>query len=283
MLSAAITELGGEIRYGTRVAEILTERTGGDRATGVRARRRHRRAGRGGDLGRRRSRDHLRDAGRQVCRRGAARLLRAREAAALSADPVRRRRRGARFADETQRITGLHFPLAEPIGAGAVFKDELSARIVNFDTTMAPEGKTVITTILEADGEYWCRLREQDKKTYAAEKARIGEAVVRALDGRFPGLKDDVEMVDVATPATTVRYTGNWRASFEGWLPAPGLSHQGTASSPARAGRLLHGGPVGPARRRSAHGGHDGARDPATHLQTRWDRVPHYHDLSDCG
>ena len=28
-------------------------------------------------------------------------------------------------------------------------------------------------------------------------------------------------MVDVATPATTVRYTANWRASFEGWLPAP--------------------------------------------------------------
>ena len=86
---------------------------------------------------------------------------------------------------------------------------------------MAPEGKTVITAILEADGPYWLDLREQDRQRYNAEKARIGDAVVRALDRRYPGLKDQVEMVDVATPATTVRYTGNWRASFEGWMPTP--------------------------------------------------------------
>ncbi len=45
--------------------------------------------------------------------------------------------------------------------------------------------------------------------------------MVRTLDGRFPGLAEQVEMVDVATPATWERYTGNWRASFEGWLPTP--------------------------------------------------------------
>jgi phytoene dehydrogenase-like protein len=28
-------------------------------------------------------------------------------------------------------------------------------------------------------------------------------------------------MTDVSTPATLVRYTGNWRGSFEGWLPTP--------------------------------------------------------------
>ena len=50
---------------------------------------------------------------------------------------------------------------------------------------------------------------------------------MRALDRRFPGLKDEVEMVDVATPATTVRYTGNWRASFEGWMPTPGYLMKG--------------------------------------------------------
>ena len=30
-----------------------------------------------------------------------------------------------------------------------------------------------------------------------------------------------VEMRDVATPVTFHRYTGNWRGSFEGWLPSP--------------------------------------------------------------
>jgi phytoene dehydrogenase-like protein len=215
-------ELGGEIRYGTRVVEILTERTGAsDRVRGVRL-------ADGGEepaevvvsaadghatiyemLGGRYVDEELRG----CYERGALPLF----------PPILFIGVGVAndFAAETRRITGLHFPLAEPIEAGAVVRHELAARIVNFDPAMAPEGKTVITVMMEADGEYWCGLREKDKKKYAAEKARIGEAVVRALDGRFPGLKDQVEMLDVATPATTVRYTGNWRASFEGWLPTP--------------------------------------------------------------
>jgi len=221
-------ELGGEIRYGARVAEILTERTGGaDRARGVRL-------ADGTEeqaevvisaadghatiyemLGAR----YLDEALRGLYERDELPLFPPILFIGVGV--------GRAFAEEAQRITGLHFPLAEPIGAGAVYKDELSVRIVNFDPTMAPEGKMVITTILEADGDYWCELRENDKKKYAAEKTRIGEAVVRGLDGRFPGLKDQVEMIDVATPATTVRYTGNWRASFEGWLPTPGYLTKG--------------------------------------------------------
>ena len=58
--------------------------------------------------------------------------------------------------------------------------------------------------------------------TEAHEKKAIGDAVIEGLDGRFPGLAGLVEMVDVATPTTFERYTGNWRGSFEGWLPTPG-------------------------------------------------------------
>jgi len=94
-------------------------------------------------------------------------------------------------------------------------------RIGNHDPALAPTGKTVITSAIEADGPYWIDLRERDREQYKAEKARIGDAVVRALDSRYPGLGDQVEMVDVATPATTIRYTGNWRASFEGFMPTP--------------------------------------------------------------
>lgn len=28
-------------------------------------------------------------------------------------------------------------------------------------------------------------------------------------------------MTDVSTPATLLRFTGNWQGSFEGWLPTP--------------------------------------------------------------
>ena len=227
-LERRYTELGGEIRYGARVGRILTQRTGAaDRAAGV----------------------ELADGAQEP----AEIVISAADGHAtiyemLGGAYVDDELRGvyereelplffpilfvgvgvARdFAEEPQRISGLRFALDEPIGAGAVHKKELEARIVNFDPSMAPPGKTVITVLLEADGPYWCELREQDRVAYNAEKARIGDAIVRALDARFPGLEDQVEMVDVATPATTVRYTGNWRASFEGWLPTPGYLTKG--------------------------------------------------------
>jgi phytoene dehydrogenase-like protein len=34
----------------------------------------------------------------------------------------------------------------------------------------------------------------------------------------MPGIATKIEVVDVSTPVTVVRYTGNWRGSQEGWL-----------------------------------------------------------------
>ena len=43
--------------------------------------------------------------------------------------------------------------------------------------------------------------------------------MIAQLDRRYPGLADQVEMVDVATPTTFERYTGNWQGNHQGWLP----------------------------------------------------------------
>ena len=34
----------------------------------------------------------------------------------------------------------------------------------------------------------------------------------------MPGITEQIEVVDVSTPMTVVRYTGNWQGSQEGWL-----------------------------------------------------------------
>ena len=39
------------------------------------------------------------------------------------------------------------------------------------------------------------------------------------LESRYPGITGDIEVIDVATPLTTERYTGNWQGSIKGWLP----------------------------------------------------------------
>jgi phytoene dehydrogenase-like protein len=46
--------------------------------------------------------------------------------------------------------------------------------------------------------------------------------VIDELERRFPGIKNKVEVADVATPATFEHLTGNWKGSFAGWeIPPP--------------------------------------------------------------
>jgi phytoene dehydrogenase-like protein len=71
------------------------------------------------------------------------------------------------------------------------------------------------------DNTYWENLRTSDPDRYAAEKKRLADAVIAVLESRFPAARGKVEVVDVATPATVARYTGNWKGSMEGWLVTP--------------------------------------------------------------
>ena len=69
---------------------------------------------------------------------------------------------------------------------------------------------------------YWSGLRGSDRGAYEREKAETARKVVAALDRFVPGLAESVETVDVATPASFIRYTNNWHGSYEGWLPTGG-------------------------------------------------------------
>ena len=86
------------------------------------------------------------------------------------------------------------------------------------DPHAAPEGKSLIALMPDAkDWEYWVDLRTNNKPTYRREKKRIAEAVIEALEQKFGDIKDYVEMVDVATPATYIRYTNNWTGGQISW------------------------------------------------------------------
>jgi phytoene dehydrogenase-like protein len=100
--------------------------------------------------------------------------------------------------------------------------EDVHVRIFNFDRTMAPEGKTVITALLPSyEYEYWENLKKADAAAYKQQKERIADKLIQVLEERFGNVKSNVEMTDVSTPATLIRYTNNWRGSFEGWLMTP--------------------------------------------------------------
>jgi len=98
----------------------------------------------------------------------------------------------------------------------------LSFRIFNFDPTFAPAGKTsVVCFIPTYNHAYWVSSRASDRAKYESDKKRISDEVSRVFEGEFPDAKGKIEVVDVASPATVIRYTGNWKGSFEGWLMTP--------------------------------------------------------------
>ena len=109
--------------------------------------------------------------------------------------------------------------MGRPITVTGQEHDRLDVEVFNFDPTLAPAGKTPVKVLFEASYRHWKELAA-DGARYEEEKARIADTVIEQLDQRFPGLAAQVEVIDVATPLTIERYTGNWRGT-QAW-PAPG-------------------------------------------------------------
>jgi phytoene dehydrogenase-like protein len=89
-----------------------------------------------------------------------------------------------------------------------------------FDPSMAPPGKSAADVWYPTSYEYWEELAH-DRAQYKDEKHRIADVTIAALDERWPGFASQIEVVDVATPMTYVRYTGNWKGSPDGWYITP--------------------------------------------------------------
>lgn len=111
----------------------------------------------------------------------------------------------------------VHLPLEEPIVVDGRERTHIGIHNYINDPAMAPEGGTVILVRYAGDYDHWKALLT-DRSAYQAEKARILTDTIRALEEHFPGLGARVEVSDVATPTTCVRYTGNWRGSMQGWI-----------------------------------------------------------------
>jgi len=86
-----------------------------------------------------------------------------------------------------------------------------------FDHTMAPKGKTVIVLRFESPWNNWKDLSAGD---YKIEKKHVEKDAGLLLEKHYPGISPHVEVVDVATPVTDVKFTGVWKGSYEGFMPA---------------------------------------------------------------
>jgi len=107
--------------------------------------------------------------------------------------------------------------LDQPVEIGGQKVNAIGVKHYGYDPTLSPKGKSIIEVIFSSNHKYWKDLLSIDLERYEAEKKQVASVVISELEKRYPGIKEQVDMVDVATPLTFERYTGNWQGSFEGW------------------------------------------------------------------
>ncbi len=121
------------------------------------------------------------------------------------------------FREIPPSLNGYSFALEKPVTIAERERRDINVLIYNYDPSLAGNEKTTIVVPMNTDFDYWENLYG-DKEKYKAEKEAIADTLLNALETRFPGITEQTEVRDVATPMTWVRYTGNWRGSYEGWL-----------------------------------------------------------------
>ena len=93
------------------------------------------------------------------------------------------------------------------------------------DPSAAPAGKGVFSITFPAAYEASEQIAALDEPSYNAYKKQLVTETTRMLEERlFPRLSDDVELVEVATPKTFARYTGNPGGAIFGWKATPSQS-----------------------------------------------------------
>jgi phytoene dehydrogenase-like protein len=112
------------------------------------------------------------------------------------------------------------YRLQKPFQIGPDTKTSMAVRICNYSSSFAPQGHTVIQPLLETNWEYWASLRK-DKTKYKNAKQQVADECLKRLEGHYPGITQQVDMTDVATPYTYWRYTYNYQGSYMGWSPTP--------------------------------------------------------------
>ncbi len=125
-------------------------------------------------------------------------------------------------------VEGTAFELEKPVVIAGEAHQVLPIRIRNEDLSFASTGKTVLTSAIYTSYDFWKSL-DGNSSAYEAEKQKIARTYIEALEQLWPGISPDVEVVDVSTPLTFERFTGNLKGSITGWKLTP---KQATACIP---------------------------------------------------
>lgn len=117
------------------------------------------------------------------------------------------------------------FPLKENLVSpdGTVY-ERFEIHNYSYDPTMAPAGKAcIVINFYTSKADYWIEHRKKNRADYRALKAEFLGKCADIVCERLGLQMGDIEVMDLSTPATFHRYTGNWKGSTQGWLAGKNL------------------------------------------------------------
>jgi all-trans-retinol 13,14-reductase len=86
----------------------------------------------------------------------------------------------------------------------------------------SPAGKNTVGIMVLQGYDHWERFAKDyhagEKREYRKEKQRMAEVLIRRAERiLLPGLSSAIEVEEIGTPLTNVRYTGHHRGAIYGW------------------------------------------------------------------
>ncbi len=91
----------------------------------------------------------------------------------------------------------------------------------NIDESLAKGDRFVMSLLQKQPYNYWKKFEADynlgNKEEYNKEKDRFAEILIRRAERVVPELSKHIDVIDIATPLTFKRYTGNFNGASYGW------------------------------------------------------------------
>ncbi|MBD1916839.1 MULTISPECIES: NAD(P)/FAD-dependent oxidoreductase [Cyanophyceae] len=110
------------------------------------------------------------------------------------------------FSHRPHWVTHL---LEEPIAIANQPHAEIGVKHYCFDPSLAPAGKSIVSLMVTTHYSDW---QGRDDAPLQAER------LIDRMEEFYPGLRSAIEYMDVITPVSYEKLTGNWQGASCGWL-----------------------------------------------------------------
>ena len=130
-------------------------------------------------------------------------------------------------ADMSQFPRRLYFKPKQPVVINKTEIKRLKVNHYGYDSVFCQNGKTLAEVFLHcSEYEYWHDLKTLSPQTYKEVKEKFAEHVIAEVETVYPETRGKIKLLDVATPVTFQRYTGNFRGSYVPFSTMPNIEYE---------------------------------------------------------